>query len=52
LERVIKDPTRLNIEKLTDGLKVGKKFMTNMKASQIIIKNEILKIDIRIFISI
>jgi hypothetical protein len=49
---MIKNLTRPNIEKLTGGLKVGKKIITDVKTSQAIIENEILKIDIRIFISV
>jgi hypothetical protein len=52
LEKVIGDSTRPNIEKLTGGLKIGKKIITDMKAFQAIIESEILKTDIRIFILI
>jgi hypothetical protein len=52
LERIIKDSTRPNIEKLTDGFKIDKKIMADMKISQAMIESEILKIDIRIFILI
>jgi hypothetical protein len=49
---MIKDPTRPNIEKLTGGLKISKKIMAGVKTSQTMIKNEILKTDIRVFISV
>jgi hypothetical protein len=49
---MIGNPTRPNIEKLTGELKVGKKIITNIKASQAMIENEILKTDIRVFISV
>jgi hypothetical protein len=47
---MIRGSTRPNIEKLIGGFKMDKKIMTNMKAFQAIIKNEILKINIYIFI--
>jgi hypothetical protein len=52
LEKVIRDSTRSNIEKLIGGLKMGKKIMASVKAFQAIIESEILKIDVRVFISV
>jgi hypothetical protein len=52
LEKIIRNLTRSNIEKLTNGFKVGKKNITDVKIFQTIIESEILKIDIRIFISV
>jgi hypothetical protein len=49
---MIRDSTRPNIKKLIGELKIGKKIIADMKTFQTIIENEILKIDIRIFISI
>jgi hypothetical protein len=49
---VIRNSTRPNIEKLIGGFKMGKKIMAGVKTFQTMIENEILKINIRVFILI